>query len=157
MSYKQLTELLPKRFMEYMRMGGVKMPVFLNTPEKYNKVIRKTDTVKKYEELFYRLLGDDTVRLLDILQVMKAIERDVIMVHGITDITHLLDLTESLIRYMIAMTEESEKQKKKEGQATNSEEEKQRKKKPQTNSAAGEGYDTCDCDRLHNEPGINTC
>ena len=147
MSYMQLTELLPKRFVEYMMMEGVKLPVFLNSQEKYNKVIRKTDTVKKYEELFYKLLGDETVPLLDILQVMKAIERDVIMVHGITDVTHLLDLTESLIRYMIAMTEESEKQKKNEEQITNSEEEKQKTKrnwkkdKPQSNSDDGEGYD----------------
>ena len=110
-------------------MKNLKLPVFLNTPKKYNKVIRKTNTVKKYEELFYKLLGDESVCLLDILELMKSIERDVILVHGIEDVTHLLDLTESFIRYMIAMTEESENQKKKEKADTNSEEEKQKPKK----------------------------
>ena len=132
-------------------MKNLKLPVFLNTPKKYNEVIRKTNTVKKYEELFYKLLGDDSVCLLDILELMKSIERDVILVHGIEDVTHLLDLTESFIRYMIAMTEESENQKKKEKADTNSEEEKQKPKKnckrdePQSESDEGEGYWTCDC------------
>ena len=87
-------------------MESLKLPTFLNTEEKYNKVVRKTDTVKKYEELFYKLLLDESVPLLDILRLMKSIERDVILVHGIEDVSHLLDLTESFICYMIAMTEE---------------------------------------------------
>ena len=39
----------------------------------------------------------------------RCIERDVILVHGINDVTHLLELTESFIRYMISMSEESDK------------------------------------------------
>ena len=94
---------------------------------------------------------------------MKSIERDVILLHGIEDVSHLLDLTESFIRYMIAMTEESEKQKKKEWLAAKAEEEKQKtkqdvkKQKSQSKSDEGEGYMTCNCDRLHNESGIDTC
>ena len=72
-------------------------------------MIRATDTVKKYEEVFYNLLGDESLPLLDILTLMRCIERDVILVHGINDITHLLELTESFIRYMISMSEESDK------------------------------------------------
>ena len=40
---------------------------------------------------------------------MRCIECDVILVHGINDVTHLLELTESFIRYMIPMSEESDK------------------------------------------------
>ena len=72
-------------------------------------MIRATDTVKKYEEVFYNLLGDESLPLLDILTLMRCIERDVILVHGINDVTHLLELTESFIRYMISMSEESDK------------------------------------------------
>ena len=159
----RLIKLLPKRYIEYMKMESLKLPTFLNTQEKYNKVVRKTDTVKKYEELFYKLLLDESVPLLDILQLMKSIECDVILVHGIEDVSHLLDLTESFIHYMIAMTEELEKQKKKEWLAAKAEEEKQKtkqdvkKQESQSKSDEGEGYMTCDCDRLHNESGINTC
>ena len=72
-------------------------------------MIRATDTVKKYEEVFYNLLGDESLPLLDILTLMRCIERDVILVHGINDVTHLLELTESFIKYMISMSEESDK------------------------------------------------
>ena len=59
--------------------------------------------------MFYNLLADESLPLLDILTLMRCIERDVILVHGINDITHLLELTESFIRYMISMSEETDK------------------------------------------------
>ena len=93
-------------FQQFLKMEHLKLPSYLNTLEKYNKMIRTTDTVKKYEEVFYKLLGDESLPLLDILTLMKCIERDVILVHGINDVTHILELTESFIRYMIAMSEE---------------------------------------------------
>ena len=40
---------------------------------------------------------------------MKCIERDVILLHGINDVTHILELSESFIRYMITMSEEYDK------------------------------------------------
>ena len=40
---------------------------------------------------------------------MKCIEHDVILLHGINDVTHILELIESSIQYMIAMSEESDK------------------------------------------------
>ena len=72
-------------------------------------MVRKTDTVKKYEEVFYELLGDESLPLLDILTLMKCIECDVILLHGINDVTHILELTESFIKYMIAMSKEYDK------------------------------------------------
>ena len=59
--------------------------------------------------MFYKLLRDESLPLLDILTLMRCIEHDVILVHGINDVTHLLELTESFIRYMICMSEESDK------------------------------------------------
>ena len=97
------------KFQQFLKMEHLKLPSYLNTMEKYNEMIHATYTVKKYEEVFYKLLGDESLPLLDILTLMRCIERDVILVHGINDITHLLELTESFIRYMISMSEESDK------------------------------------------------
>ena len=97
------------KFQQFLKMEHLKLPSYLNTLEKYNEMIRATDTVKKYEEVFYKLLGDESLPLLDIPALMRCIERDVILVHGINDVTHLLELTESFIRYMISMSEESDK------------------------------------------------
>ena len=97
------------KFQQFLKMEHLKLPSYLNTLEKYNEMIRATDTVKKYEEVFYNLLGDKSLPLLDILTLMRCIECDVILVHGINDVTHLLELTESFIRYMISMSEETDK------------------------------------------------
>ena len=97
------------KFQQFLKMEHLKLPSYLNTLEKYNEMIRATDTVKKYEEVFYNLLGDESLPLLDILTLMRCIERDVILVHGINDVTHLLELTKSFIRYMISMSEETDK------------------------------------------------
>ena len=40
------------KYNQYLRMEDLKLPVFLNTEEKYNELVQKTDTVKKYEEVF---------------------------------------------------------------------------------------------------------
>ena len=97
------------KFQQFLKMEHLKLPSYLNTLEKYNEMIRTTDTVKKYEEVFYNLLGDESLPLLDILTLMRCIECDVILVHGINDVTHLLELTESFIRYMISVSEETDK------------------------------------------------
>ena len=97
------------KFQQFLKMEHLKLPSYLNTLEKYNEMIHATDTVKKYEEVFYNLLGDESLPLLDILTLMRCIECDVILVHGINDVTHLLELTESFIRYMISMSEETDK------------------------------------------------
>ena len=97
------------KFQQFLEMEHLKLLSYLNTLEKYNEMIRATDTVKKYEEVFYNLLGDESLPLLDILTLMRCIKRDVILVHGINDVTHLLELTESFIRYMISMSEETDK------------------------------------------------
>ena len=108
MSYIIFDKVFAK-YQQYFTMESIKLPEFLNTSEKYNKMVQKTDTVKKYEEVFYKLLGDESLPLLDILTLMKCIERDVILLHGINDVTHILELSESFIQYMITMSEEYDK------------------------------------------------
>ena len=41
------------KFQQFLKMEHLKLPSYLNTLEKYNEMIRATDTVKKYEEVFY--------------------------------------------------------------------------------------------------------
>ena len=108
MSYIIFDKVFAK-YQQYFTMESIKLPEFLNTSEKYNEMVKKTDTVKKYEEVFYELLGDESLPLMDILNLMKCIERDVILLHGINDVTHILELSESFIRYMITMSKEYDK------------------------------------------------
>ena len=124
------------KYNHYLRMEDLKLPVFLNTEVKYNELVQKTDTVKKYEEVFYKLLEDDTLSLMDVLTLMKCFERDVILVHGIKGVSYVLDLTESIIRYMIQMTEEESKSNMKQ---------KIKKEEPDSDSEGGEGHIVCDC------------
>ena len=74
MSYIIFDKLFAK-YQQYFTMESIKLPKFLNTSEKYNEMVRKTDTVQKYEEVFYQLLGDESLPLLDILTLIKCIER----------------------------------------------------------------------------------
>ena len=108
MSRKILDKLFVK-LQQFLKMEHLKLPTYLNTMEKYNEMIYTTDTVKKYEEVFYTLLEDETLPLLDILTLMRCIERDVILVHGIKEVGYLLELTESFIKYMISMSAENDK------------------------------------------------
>ena len=62
------------KYNQYLRMEDLKLSVFLNTEEKYNELVQKTDTVKKYEEVFYKLLEDDALSLMDVLTLMKCFE-----------------------------------------------------------------------------------
>ena len=128
------------KYNQYLRMEHLKLPVFLNTEEKYNELVQKTDTVKKYEEVFYKLLEDDTLSLMDVLTLMKCFEPDVILVHGIKGVSYVLDLTESIIRYMIQMTEEESKSNIKQ---------KIKKEEPDSDSEDDdEGHIICDCNGI---------
>ena len=127
------------KYNHYLRMEDLKLPVFLNTEVKYNELVQKTDTMKKYEEVFYKLLEDDTLSLMDVLTLMKCFEQDVILVHGIKGVSYVLDLTESIIRYMIQMTEEESKSNMKQ---------KIKKEEPDSDSEGGEEHIVCDCNGI---------
>ena len=92
-------------------MDGIKLPEFLNTEEKYNKLIRGIDTLQKFEELFLEILSDDELEMSSILTLMKVIERDVILVNKLTEASSLLEMTESFLRYMMMKDIDSNKKK----------------------------------------------
>ena len=82
-------------------MDGVILPDFLNTEEKYNKLIHKVNSLHKFEQIFLKLLSDNTLELPTILSLMKVIERDVILVNKLTEVSALMEMTESFLRYMV--------------------------------------------------------
>ena len=82
-------------------MNGVILPDFLNTEEKYNKLIHEVNSLHKFEQIFLKLLSDDTLELPTILSLMKVIEHDVILVNKLTEVSALMEMTESFIRYIL--------------------------------------------------------
>ena len=56
----------------------LKLPKFLSSQEKYNKLIRETNRLKKFEDIYMKLLSDEDLEMDSILGLMKIIERDVI-------------------------------------------------------------------------------
>ena len=91
-------------------MDGVILPDFLNTEEKYNKLIHGVNLLHKFEQIFLKLLSNDTLELPTILSLMKVIERDVILVNKLTEVSALMEMTESFLRYMLMKESISPKQ-----------------------------------------------
>ena len=81
-------------------MEQLNFPDFLNTEEKYNKLIRETNTLQKFEEIYLKLLADEDLQMSTILALMKIIECDVIFVNNLTEASSLMEMTESFIKYM---------------------------------------------------------
>ena len=81
-------------------MDGINLPEFLNTEEKYNKMIHEVDTLQKFEQVFLKLLSDEKLEMSSIMTLMKIIERDVILVNKLTEASSLMEVTESFIRYI---------------------------------------------------------
>ena len=82
-------------------MDGVILPDFLNTEEKYNKLIHEVNSLHKFEQIFLKLFSDNTLELPTILSLMKVIERDVILVNKLTEVSALMEMTELFLRYMV--------------------------------------------------------
>ena len=86
-------------------MEEFKLPKFLNSEEKYNKLIHEADTLKKFEDISLKLLADEELEMSSILTLMKIIELDVILVNQLTEVTALMEMTESFIRYVSTFLE----------------------------------------------------
>ena len=82
-------------------MDQINLPEFMNTEEKYNKMIHEIDSLNKFEKIFLKLLDDETLEMSSIMTIMKVIERDVILVNKLTEVSTLMEMTESFIRYMM--------------------------------------------------------
>ena len=145
-------------------MDGTNFPEFINTEEKYNKMIHEVNTLPKFEEIFLKLLSDDNLEMSNILILMKLIERDVILVNNLTEASNLMEMTESFIRYIMLKestspkkTEQQQQQSEKKTKKTvkdfskrskklTKEEEDSRKEKKMKPSVVEEGEIVCDCD-----------
>ena len=44
------------KYRQYLTMETIKLPEFFNTSDKYNEMVRKTYTVKKYEDVFLQII-----------------------------------------------------------------------------------------------------
>ena len=88
----------------------LKLPKFLSSQEKYNKLIRETNTLKKFEDIYIKLLSDEDLEMDSILGLMKIIERDVILVNELNETTALMEMTETFIKYMMMKEEEKKKE-----------------------------------------------
>ena len=81
-----------------------KIPEFIDTPEKYNQVVWDTDTIKKYEDIFYKLLEDKDLSLVELLKIMYKFEQDVILYHQIHGVKHLMEMAEKWQRKAVHVT-----------------------------------------------------
>ena len=88
----------------------LKLPKFLSSQEKYNKLIHETNTLKKFEDIYMKLLSDEDLEMDSILGLMKIIERDVILVNKLNEATALMEMTETFIKYMMMKEEEKKKE-----------------------------------------------
>ena len=89
-------------------MEPIHLPEFLNTEEKWCKLVQSTTSVDQFEEIFHKLLEDESVPTLDVLRIMRKLERDIYMVHGNKDIYCVMDVVDSIVWYMITSTREFE-------------------------------------------------
>ena len=89
-------------------MEPIRLPEFLNTEEKWCKLVQSTTSVDQFEEIFHKLLEDESVPTLDVLRIMRKLERDIYMVHGNKDIYCVMDVVDSIVWYMITSTREFE-------------------------------------------------
>ena len=75
--------------------------VFSTLKKKYNKLIHEVNSLHKFEQIFLKLLSDDTLELPTILSLMKVIEHDIILVNKLTEVSALMEMTELFITYMV--------------------------------------------------------
>lgn len=108
-------------------MEEIKLPKMMNSEDKYNKLIHETNTLQKFEALYMKMLSDDYLDMAEIFTLMKIIERDVILVHKLPEVSALMDMTETFIKYMII--KDDERSKKEEEEKTSEQENMKKKKK----------------------------
>lgn len=149
-------------------MEGIKLPEFFNTEEKYNKLIHETNTLPKFEAIYMKLLSSEDLEMPAIFALMKVIERDVVLVHELTEASALMDMTETFIRYcLIKDAERSEKEQQQQEQQKSarrkrkfgkdsSQKPKKQKIPVQVSEEVEEeeGKWECDCPHPHMEPII---
>ena len=81
-------------------MDSIKLAQLFNTEEKYNQMIRETDTIEKFETIYLNLLSNEELDMSSILKLMKVIERDVILVNKLHEASLLMEMTDTFINYI---------------------------------------------------------
>ena len=61
---------------------NVKMPEFLDTLDKWNKVVMSIDSVKKFDDLALKLLEDDEVDVFQFHDILQKLAEDVKMLRS---------------------------------------------------------------------------
>ena len=89
-------------------MEPICLPEYLNTGEKWCKLVQSITPVDQFEEIFHKLLEDKSVPTLDVLRIMRKLERDIYLVHGNKDIYCMMDVVDCIVWYMITSTREFE-------------------------------------------------
>ena len=111
-------------------MEEITLPEIMNTEEKYNILIHEMNTLRKFEAIYMKLLSDENLDMAEIFKLMKIIERDVILVHKLTEASALMEMTETFIKYIIIKDDEVSK---KEDQKTSQKGEEEEQQQPPTN------------------------
>ena len=88
-------------------MSDIKYPEFLNTKEKYDECVRNILTVKNFEDVFRKLLDDDTLPVVDCLKIMAKLEHDTITTHGNNDVSCIMDMAEAIINHHYIISKEN--------------------------------------------------
>ena len=81
-------------------MDSIKLPQLFNTEEKYNQMIRETDTIEKFETIYLNLLSNEELGMPSILKLMKVIKHDVILVNKLYKASLLMEMTNTFINYI---------------------------------------------------------
>ena len=84
------------------------IPEFLNSEEKWYKIVKETDTVEKFENILYTILDDNNISTLDTFKIMKQLEADIIKQHRNEDIRTVLDVVAGISKYIYVTSKEIE-------------------------------------------------
>ena len=81
-------------------MDSIKLPQLFNTEEKYNQMIRETDTIEKFETIYLNFLSNEELEMPSISKLMKVIKCDVILVNKLYEASLLMEMTNTFFNYI---------------------------------------------------------
>ena len=73
-------------------------PSFLDTEEKWNDIVEQTNHPKKFEELVYRILGDENISHIDWYKLIKRLQKDILIKHEDPNICFMLQILEDMLQ-----------------------------------------------------------
>ena len=87
---------------------NVKMPEFLDTVDKWNKVVMSIDSVKKFDDLALKLLEDDEVDVFQFHDILLKLAEDVKMLRPDDGeiITFIADTITDMLEFLVKTSTE---------------------------------------------------